>query len=1079
MCKQTVRHFLVPCALLGWSLLQGQTAPGRYGIILEDAPISERFAVKQTVRSAEAISYERQIDTKQKAIRGELSVRKIHVTGAVNTVLNAVFVVAPQDRVAELKTLPGVKGVVPLKRYHMELNRATQVLNAPAAWNALGGLQSAGQGMKIAVLDSGIDQTHPAFQDNALPMPGGYPLCSGSDCAFTSNKIIVARSYVRQLSAGSAPNPAADSRPDDYSPRDRDGHGTAVASCAAGAWYNGSIQISGMAPKAYLGNYKIYGSPGLNDGTTDDVIIQAAEDAVKDGMDIITFSSGSPALSGPLDSGAVCGNNAGVPCDLVAQTFENVARNGVVVVAAAGNEGQDGVSADAPSFNSISSPADAPSVIAAGAITNSHSFGEIVTVPGSDAPANLRSIATVSGDANVPPGAITGPLRDVTQFGDNGLACATLPTGSLIGSIALIERGDCTFDVKLSNAIDAGAIAVIFYMADQSAMIAMGGLASFVTPAVMISNADGLALKSFAETHPGNAATLDPAGIEQNAQTDEVAGFSSIGPTTGDAALKPDVLAVGTNVYMAGESYDPSGALFSSNRDVVANGTSFSTPLVAGAAALVKQKHPGFTPDQVRSALMTTAANILTDDAGKGTDARWAGAGKLDTGAAVAAGVTVTPASLSFGRLQLNSSFASKQIQITNSGSAAVNLNFSILPANTSSGTLLKLDRQNLSLAPGASGTVTASLSGGAPAAGAFSGNVVVQGAGGTLRIPYLYTVPSSTPANLIPLTGIDSDGTIGGGIAEGIISVKLVDSSGLPIAGAPVSFTARTGGSYRQADQSTDRYGIAYAEPVLGTQTGLYTFTAIAGNLRASFSEFARPRPTIADGGVADAATFDRTGPFAPGSYVTIFGAALSDFSDYAESATLPLQIDQTHVSFDVPSAGISVPGHLIYVSPTQVNVQIPWELRGQSSVQVKVSINYSDGNVITLPLADAAPSLFAGEGGMAAALDATSQVVTSANPARQGQTLQLFANGLGPVVNQPGSGDPAPSYPLASTMAAPVVTIGGQNAPVVFSGLAPGFAGLYQVNVTVPSGLSPGLQPVSVAMGGRTSKTLNVAVQ
>src|SRR6476660_5595400 len=120
MCKQTVRNFLIPCALLGWSLLQGQTAPGRYGVILEDAPISERFASKQTMRSTEATSYERQIDTKQKAIRGELSARKIQVTGSVNTVLNAIFVVVPQDRAAELKMLPGVKGVVPLKRYHME-----------------------------------------------------------------------------------------------------------------------------------------------------------------------------------------------------------------------------------------------------------------------------------------------------------------------------------------------------------------------------------------------------------------------------------------------------------------------------------------------------------------------------------------------------------------------------------------------------------------------------------------------------------------------------------------------------------------------------------------------------------------------------------------------------------------------------------------------------------------------------------------------------------------------------------------------------------------------------------------------
>ena len=144
-----------------------------------------------------------------------------------------------------------------------------------------------------------------------------------------------------------------------------------------------------------------------------------------------------------------------------------------------------------------------------------------------------------------------------------------------------------------------------------------------------------------------------------------------------------------------------------------------------------------------------------------------------------------------------------------------------------------------------------------------------------------------------------------------------------------------------------------------------------------------------------------------------------------------------------------------------------------------MKVSINYSDGNVVSLPLVDAAPSLFAGEAGIVAALNAQNQTVTMRNPARQGQILQLFANGLGPVNNQPTSGEPAPSSPLASTKSIPVVTIGGQNAPVLFSGLAPGFAGLYQVNVTVPSGLTPGLQPVNVAITGRTSKTLNVPVQ
>ena len=85
---------------------------------------------------------------------------------------------------------------------------------------------------------------------------------------------------------------------------------------------------------------------------------------------------------------------------------------------------------------------------------------------------------------------------------------------------------------------------------------------------------------------------------------------------------------------------------------------------------------------------------------------------------------------------------------------------------------------------------------------------------------------------------------------------------------------------------------------------------------------------------------------PVAPGSYISIFGSNLSDFTDSTGSANLPLAIDLVNVSFDVPSAGISVPGHLIYVSANQVNVQVPWELQGQTSAQVKVTIDYTYGN-------------------------------------------------------------------------------------------------------------------------------------
>ncbi len=98
------------------------------------------------------------------------------------------------------------------------------------------------------------------------------------------------------------------------------------------------------------------------------------------------------------------------------------------------------------------------------------------------------------------------------------------------------------------------------------------------------------------------------------------------------------------------------------------------------------------------------------------------------------------------------------------------------------------------------------------------------------------------------------------------------------------------------------------------------------------------------------------------------------------------------------------------------------------------------------------------------------------SGNPAVRGQTVQLYANGLGPVTNQPATGDPAPSSPLAQTKSTPVVTIGGQTAVIGFSGLAPGFAGLYQINVTVPNGVTPGLLPLVVTIGGKTSKTSGI---
>ena len=155
------------------------------------------------------------------------------VTGSASLLTNVIFVAAPARRVDEMRALPGVSDVRPMRKFKKKLDRATSVLNGPAAWAALGGIANAGLGMKIAILDSGIDQTHAAFQDSTLSPPAGFPRCTTGhqeDCAYTNNKVIVARSYVRLLSAGSNPaNPALDSLFGRLFAADRDGHGTGVA----------------------------------------------------------------------------------------------------------------------------------------------------------------------------------------------------------------------------------------------------------------------------------------------------------------------------------------------------------------------------------------------------------------------------------------------------------------------------------------------------------------------------------------------------------------------------------------------------------------------------------------------------------------------------------------------------------------------------------------------------------------------------------------------------------------------------------------------------------------------------------
>src|ERR1017187_5332052 len=313
------------------SLLPAAPPPSHEWVVLLAEPaVVERFPGRIEQTRAASDSYRQHLRTAQQDVRARIAAMSVTVTGAVQHLLNGVFVNATPEQAAALSSLPGVRAVAPLRRFHR--NDQLSLSDVQQAWSSapIGGAGNAGAGMKIGILDTGIDQTHPSFQDSSLKPPPNFPKCDvPSNCAFTSNKVIVARSYVSTLTAGSNPSdPAADSRPDDLSARDLTGHGTAVSSVVAGVASSYlTTAISGVAPKAFLGNYKIYGSPELGGGASGAGILQALDDAVTDGMDVVNFSSGGPAFGAPAD-------------DPLAAAFESAMKNGqVIIVASAGNSG--------------------------------------------------------------------------------------------------------------------------------------------------------------------------------------------------------------------------------------------------------------------------------------------------------------------------------------------------------------------------------------------------------------------------------------------------------------------------------------------------------------------------------------------------------------------------------------------------------------------------------------------------------------------------------------------------------------------------------------------------------------------
>ena len=424
-----------------------------------------------------------------------------------------------------------------------------------------------------------------------------------------NNKLIGARWFIAGAAA-SGPIDTGEIR----SARDVDGHGTHTATTAAGNRVDASIfgtrvgVVEGMAPGARIAVYKAcWLRPGDQRASCNTSDLAAAIDAaVADGVDIINYSVGSSMLriSAPDDAALLAATKAGI-----------------VSVVAAGNEG--------PNLGTIGSPAGGPWVITAAAATRdgelSREAMQVLSPPSIAAKYAVR-------EANfTPPLADNDPIEgklvlvddgeDTLESGAAGTAsdaCEALINGDDIsGNIAFIQRGGCEFDIKISNAEDAGAVAVLVYNIAGDPIVMNGDAALVNIPALMVGQADGNLF--IAEFDAGNIVdvVLDKGLLLTESETGNImAVFSGRGPGPAQDIMKPDVTAPGVNI-LAGFTADAVNAA-PNETFAFLSGTSMATPHVAGVAALLMEAHPDWSPAAIKSALMTSSRQNLTQSDGEG-----------------------------------------------------------------------------------------------------------------------------------------------------------------------------------------------------------------------------------------------------------------------------------------------------------------------------------------------------------------------------------------------------------------------------------------------------------------------------
>ncbi len=1054
-------------------------SPRGYAVILKAESVGRR--VSQDLRSQKgrvktaSPDYQaltRRVLAEQEPVKNAISATGATVTTSVCHTVNAVFIKATRMQAAQIRQLGEVNKVVRTPRFKKLLNEADDLIRAPQAWNAVGGINQAGAGIRIGIIDSGIDIDHPGMIDQSLVPPPGFPKGRPEDLIFTNNKVIVARSYVNLLTS----TDPAFSRPDDLSPRDRVGHGTSVAMIAAGRRVSSPVgTLTGIAPKAFLGNYKIFGSPDINEFSSAEAVIAAIDDAVIDGMDVISISFGAVAQFPFDEQGNACSDDPQILCDPVAIAAQSAVEDfRVMVVAAAGNAGAFGEQ-HFPALNSIATPGSAPAVLTVGASANSRQFTQAVRFAG-------QSYTAFSGTGPDLSSSLTAFATDAAAFGDD-TGCTPYPANAMRDQIALVERGFCEFEFKIAFAAEAGAKAIVVTNAEgEDEPFVMFGLEATDIPAYMIGAAAGTDLRN----RLGNGdvqVTLDPTLVPRVIAPDQVAPFSSRGPSPSND-IKPEVVAPGNFIYSAAQRFDRNGDTFDPSGFTSVDGTSFSAPMVAGAAALVMQRHPEFSVAEIKSALVNTAATQIFEN-GELARVTSVGAGIIDVEAAIDPIATAVPSTISFGALTDAKVALEQELIIRNTDSATHTYQAIVERRDPDANTDLLVEGSDVvefDLDGGESVNLRVTLNGPRPAAGSYEGILrVVRLSGGIdLFIPFYYVVADGVPFNSFVISGTGVVGTANEPHPE-LLIFKVIDVHGQPVPGLGVNFSVVDGdGAIFVADNSTDLFGIAAADVDMGPNLGPQDYEASAGSLRVPFYNAARAKPFIQV--VVNAGDPGGGQPISAGSIISIYGQNLSEFLGSNTNLPLPIALKHASVSFDFPEAGVSVPGRFYFVSDKQVNLQIPWEFAGFNFVFVKMRIEDSASEPFAVDLSDYSPGVFEFpyEGplqGVITHLDGTP--VTPSNPSRPGETVVVYGTGIGPVTDRQVTGEATPFGSPIWTSQIPTVQVNGQDAVVLFSGLTPGFVGLYQLNITLPANLPSGNLLLVVFSNGIESNTVLIPIQ